>query len=168
MRNNVNRRAVLQSGDATTHGLRDSSPIHILLVEDNQGDARLTLEVLKDFKVANTVSLAKDGVEALAYLHRQGDFADAPHPDLILLDLNLPRKDGHEVLAEIKEDPDLRRIPMVVLTTSQAEQDILNVYNLHANCYITKPGGLDQFMAVVKSIEDFWLTKVQLPKELKE
>jgi CheY-like chemotaxis protein len=137
--------------------------IEILLVEDNPGDVRLTIEALKDAKVLNRLSVAQDGIEAMAFLRREGKFADAPWPDLILLDLNLPRKDGREVLEEIKQDPDLRRIPVVVLTTSQAEQDILKTYNLHSNCYITKPVDLDQFITVVRSIEDFWLTIVKLP-----
>ena len=140
-------------------------PIDILLVEDNAGDARLTVEALKEFKVSNQVSVVRDGVEALAFLRGLGAFAGAPRPDIILLDLNLPRKDGREVLAEIKDDPDLRRIPVVVLTTSQAEQDIVRAYNLHANCFITKPADLEQFLVVVRSIEDFWLTIVKLPND---
>jgi CheY-like chemotaxis protein len=138
-------------------------PIEILLVEDNPGDVRLTIEALKEGKVRNNLAIAKDGVEALAYLRRQGSHANANRPDLILLDLNLPRKDGREVLAEIKEDPVLRRIPVVVLTTSKAEEDILRTYDLHANCYITKPVDLDQFISVVRSIDDFWLSVVRLP-----
>jgi chemotaxis family two-component system response regulator Rcp1 len=140
-------------------------PVEILLVEDNPGDVRLTIEALKEGKVSNNVNTVGDGAEAMAFLHQSGNYADAPRPDLILLDLNLPKKDGREVLEEIKEDPELKRIPVVVLTTSQAEQDILKVYDLHANCYITKPVDLEQFMKVVKSIEDFWLTVVRLPKE---
>ena len=139
------------------------NPIEILLVEDNPGDVRLTKESLKDAKVSNNVHVAEDGVVAMTFLRREGLHADAPRPDLILLDLNLPEKDGREVLAEIKADPDLRRIPVVVLTTSQAEEDILKAYNLNANCYVTKPVDLDQFMHVVKSIENFWLTIVKLP-----
>jgi len=138
-------------------------PIEILLVEDNPGDVRLTQEAFKEGKVSNKLSVAKDGVEALAFLRREGEYAGVPRPDVILLDLNLPRKDGREVLAEIKEDDDLRRIPVVVLTTSQAEQDILKTYNLHANCYITKPVDLERFITVVKSIETFWLSVVKLP-----
>ncbi|HLL02559.1 MAG TPA: response regulator [Myxococcaceae bacterium] len=138
-------------------------PIEILLVEDNPGDVRLTIEALKEGKVRNNLSVAKDGVEALSFLRRQGTFSGASRPDLILLDLNLPRKDGREVLAEIKDDPVLRRIPVVVLTTSKAEEDILRTYDLHANCYITKPVDLDQFIAVVRSIDDFWLSVVRLP-----
>ncbi len=138
-------------------------PIEILLVEDNPGDVRLTIEALKEGKVRNNLAVAKDGVEALAFLRRQGSHARASRPDLILLDLNLPRKDGREVLAEIKKDPALRRIPVVVLTTSKAEEDILRTYDLHANCYITKPVDLEQFISVVRSIDDFWLSVVRLP-----
>jgi len=139
--------------------------VEILLVEDNPGDARLTVEALKEAKVRNHLSHVKDGTDALAFLRREAHYAGAPRPDLILLDLNLPRKDGREVLADIKADPRFRRIPVVVLTTSQAEQDILKAYNLNANCYITKPVDLDQFITVVRSIEEFWLTIVKLPKE---
>jgi CheY-like chemotaxis protein len=138
-------------------------PIEILLVEDNPGDVRLTIEALKEGKVRNVLNVARDGVEAVAYLRREGPYANATRPDLILLDLNLPRKDGREVLAEIKEDATLRRIPVVVLTTSKAEEDILRTYDLHANCYITKPVDLEQFIQVVRSIDDFWLTVVRLP-----
>ena len=140
-------------------------PAEVLLVEDNPGDARLTLEALKDGKVLNRVSVVPDGVEAMAFLRRQSPYADVPRPNLILLDLNLPKKDGREVLAEIKADPDLKRIPVVILTTSQAEEDIARTYDLHANCYVTKPVGLDKFLEVVRSIEDFWLAFVQLPQE---
>jgi CheY-like chemotaxis protein len=140
-------------------------PIEILLVEDSPADVDLTREALEDAKVHNNLHVASDGVEALAFLRREGRYLDAPHPDLILLDLNLPRKDGREVLAEIKADPRLRRIPVVVLTTSEAEQDILQSYDLHANCYVTKPVDLDAFMHVVRSIEDFWLAIVRLPSE---
>ena len=135
----------------------------ILLVEDNPGDVGLTRETLKDSKLLNHMSVVNDGVEAMAFLRRQGKYANANRPDLILLDLNLPKKDGREVLAEIKTDEQLRRIPVVVLTTSNAEQDILRTYDLHANCYITKPVNLDQFSAVVKAIEEFWFTIVKLP-----
>lgn len=138
-------------------------PIEILMVEDNPGDIRLTVEALKEGKVRNRMQTVSDGEEALAFLRRQGPYAEAPRPDLILLDLNLPKKTGQEVLAEIKEDPDLRRIPVVILTVSEAEADIIKTYNLHANCYITKPVDLDRFIEVVKSIEDFWLTVVMLP-----
>jgi len=145
--------------------MSDGRPIEILLVEDNAGDVRLTREALKEGKVRNNLSVARDGVEALAFLRRQGEFATAPRPDLILLDLNLPRKDGRDVLGEIKKEEALRRIPVVVLTTSKAEEDIVKTYELHANCYITKPVDLEQFIAVVKSIDDFWLTVVRLPPE---
>ena len=138
-------------------------PIEILLVEDNPGDVRLTLEALKEGKVRNRMSVARDGAEAMAFLRREGQYADAPRPDLLLLDLNLPRKDGREVLAEIKADPYLAQIPVVVLTTSRAEQDILKSYELHANCYVTKPVDLDQFIKVVQTIEEFWLSIVTLP-----
>jgi two-component system, chemotaxis family, response regulator Rcp1 len=137
--------------------------IEILLVEDNPGDVRLTQEALKDGKILNNLNVVSDGVEAMAFLHREGKYADAPRPELILLDLNLPKKDGREVLAEIKSQPNLKRIPVVILTSSAAEQDIFKSYNLHANCYITKPVDLDQFIHVVKSIEQFWLTVVKLP-----
>jgi len=140
-------------------------PIEILLVEDNPGDVRLTQEALRDGKVRNSMHVAADGVEALAFLRRQGRYANASRPDVILLDLNLPKKDGREVLAEIKTDPDLRRIPVVVLTTSEAEEDILRAYNLYANAYVAKPVDLDKFIAVVKSIEDFWLEIVKLPPD---
>jgi CheY-like chemotaxis protein len=138
-------------------------PIEILMVEDNPGDVRLTVEALKEAKVRNNLHTVEDGVEALAFLRREGRYTEVPRPDLVLLDLNLPKMNGREVLAEIKEDPDLRRIPVVILTISQAEQDIVKSYNLHANCYITKPVDLDQFLEVVKSIENFWLTIVKLP-----
>ena len=140
-------------------------PIEILLVEDNPGDVRLTIEALRESKVRNHLSVARDGVEALAFLRSEGAHAEAIRPDLILLDLNLPRKDGREVLAEVKADPDLKTIPVVILTTSRAEQDVLRSYELQANCYISKPVDLDQFITVVKSIEDFWLTIVTLPRQ---
>ncbi len=143
----------------------EGAPVDILLVEDNPGDVRLTQEALQDARITNHMSVAEDGVQALAFLRRQDRYAEAPRPDLILLDLNLPRKDGREVLAEVKADPQLWRIPVVVLTTSQAERDVLRAYDLHANCYITKPVDLDQFLTVVKSIEDFWLTVVKLPTD---
>ncbi len=142
---------------------RPGRPIEILLVEDNPGDVRLTVEGLNEGKVRNNLHVARDGVEALAFLRREGRYADAVRPDLILLDLNLPRKDGREVLADIKSDDALKTIPVVVLTTSRAEQDVLHSYKLQANCYITKPVDLEQFITVVKSIEDFWLTIVTLP-----
>jgi CheY-like chemotaxis protein len=138
-------------------------PIEILLVEDNPGDVRLTIEALKDGKVSNRLHVVKDGVEALVFLRQEGPYAAAPRPDVILLDLNLPKKDGRQVLEEIKADEHLRRIPVVVLTTSSSEQDILRTYDLHANCYITKPVDLEQFIDVVRGIEDFWLTVVKLP-----
>lgn len=138
-------------------------PIEILLVEDNPGDVRLTLEALKEGKVLNNLSVVGDGVDALAFLRREGQHADAPCPDLILLDLNLPKKNGLEVLTEIKGDQRIRRIPVVILTVSKDEEDILKSYNLYANCYITKPVDLDQFMNIVKTIEEFWLTIVKLP-----
>lgn len=141
-------------------------PIEILLVEDNAADVRLTEEALREGKVRNNLHVARDGMEALEFLKRQGKHAKATRPDLILLDLNLPRRDGREVLAEIKNDPELKMIPVVVLTTSSAEADILKSYKLHANCYITKPVDLEQFVSVVKSIDDFWLTVVRLPSEL--
>jgi CheY-like chemotaxis protein len=137
--------------------------IQVLLVEDNPGDVRLTKEALKEGKLLNQLTVVGDGVEALSLLRKEGIYADAPQPELILLDLNLPKKDGREVLAEIKADPNLRRIPVVVLTTSSSEEDILKIYDLHANCYITKPVDLEQFMGVVKSIEDFWVSVVKLP-----
>jgi two-component system, chemotaxis family, response regulator Rcp1 len=139
--------------------------IEILLVEDNPGDVRLTREALKDGKIVNNLHVAENGVEALAFLRQEGKYHDAVRPELILLDLNLPKKDGREVLAEIKADKDLKRIPVVILTSSEAEQDIVKSYNLHANCYVTKPVDLDQFITVVKSIEHFWLKVVKLPPE---
>ena len=141
------------------------SPVEILLVEDNPGDVRLTQEALKESKVLNNLYVAYDGVEAMEFLHREGKYTDAPHPDLILLDLNLPKKDGRELLEEIKSHDDLKRIPVVVLTTSRAEEDILRMYDQHANCYITKPIDFEQFIEVVRSIENFWLTIVKLPSE---
>ena len=142
-----------------------SDVVDILLVEDNPGDVRLTREALKEAKVRNELHVATDGVEALAFLRREGAYKKAVRPNLVLLDLNLPRKNGREVLAEMKEDPELRRIPVVILTTSQAEQDIIKAYDLHVNCYINKPVDLDQFLQVVRSIEDFWLTLVKLPPQ---
>ncbi|MEN6351162.1 MAG: response regulator [Syntrophomonas sp.] len=138
-------------------------PIEILLVEDNPGDVRLAREALKDSKLLNNLYDVGDGVEALMYLRNQGKYANMPRPDLILLDLNLPKKDGREVLAEIKNDDDLKRIPVAVLTMSKDEQDILASYNLHANCYITKPVDLDQFVTVVQTVKNFWFTIVTLP-----
>jgi two-component system, chemotaxis family, response regulator Rcp1 len=139
--------------------------VEILLVEDNLGDARLTREALKEGKVYNNLHWTKDGVEALEFLHKQGKYKDASRPDIILLDLNLPKKDGREVLEEIKADDRLKCIPVVILTTSRAEEDVLRTYQLHANCYVTKPVDLEQFIKVVKSIDNFWLTVVTLPDE---
>jgi CheY-like chemotaxis protein len=133
------------------------------MVEDNPDDIELTVEALKDARVGNFLSVVKDGEEAIAYLRCQGKYKQAVRPDLILLDLNMPKKNGRDVLREIKNDPQLKRIPVVILTTSQAEEDILHTYDLHANCYITKPVDFNQFLKVVRSIEDFWLTVVKLP-----
>ncbi len=138
-------------------------PVELLLVEDSPGDVRLTMEALKEGRVINNLTVVHDGEEAIALLRRQGKYANAARPDLILLDLNLPRKSGLELLAEIKADPSLQQIPVVVLTTSRAEQDILRTYELHANCYIVKPVDLDQFIDVVQSIKNFWLAVVVLP-----
>jgi two-component system, chemotaxis family, response regulator Rcp1 len=143
----------------------NSRTIEILLVEDNPGDARLTVEAFKEGKVFNNLTVVGDGVEALAYLRRQGQYTNSAQPDLILLDLNLPKKDGREVLAEIKADEHLMKIPVIILTTSAAEEDIARAYTRHANCYITKPVDLDQFLRVVQSIESFWLTLVKLPSQ---
>ena len=143
----------------------DAEPIEILLVEDSPGDVRLTREAFKDAKVHINLNVASDGAEAMDFLNREGEHANAPRPDLILLDLNLPKKDGREVLEEIKVSPTLKSIPVVVLTTSASDADILRSYKLHANCYITKPVGLDGFLEVVKSIDNFWLTVVKLPSE---
>lgn len=138
-------------------------PIEILLVEDSPSDTDLTVEALKEGKVYNNLHVVEDGVQAMEFLRRQGAYADAPRPDLIMLDLNLPRKDGREVLAEIKGDPSLRPIPIVVLTTSRAEQDVLRAYELNANCYVTKPVDFTQFIDVVQTVENFWLSVVTLP-----
>ena len=138
--------------------------IEILLVEDNPGDARLTIEAMREAKMSNRIHVAEDGVEAMEFLRNQGRFKDSPRPDLILLDLNLPKKDGRAVLAEVKTDPALRRIPVVVLTTSRAEEDVLKAYDLHANAYVTKPVDLTQFMKIVAQIEEFWIKVVVLPK----
>jgi CheY-like chemotaxis protein len=137
--------------------------VDILLVEDNPGDVRLTKEALKDAKVINEIYVAKDGVEAMEFLHKQGSFTEAPIPDMILLDLNLPRKDGREVLAEIKKDPKLKHIPVIVLTTSKADEDIIKTYNLHANAYITKPVDLNRFVEIIHTLEEFWFSIVKLP-----
>lgn len=138
-------------------------PIEVLLVEDNAGDIRLTQEAFKEGKVHLNLSVARDGVEAMAYLRKEGKFAATPVPDLVLLDLNLPRKDGREVLRDMKRDPQLLRIPVVVLTTSESDDDVLGTYGLHANCYITKPVDMDQFIRVVKLIEEFWFVVAKLP-----
>ena len=140
-----------------------NGPIEILLVEDNPGDVRLTKEALKEGKVYSNLHWVKDGVEALEFLRKQGKYKGTPRPDIILLDLNLPKKDGREVLQDIKNDNDLKRIPVVILTTSKAEEDVLRSYDLHANCYVTKPVDLDKFIVVVQSIDRFWLTVVTLP-----
>ncbi len=140
-----------------------SDAFDILLVEDNPGDARLAQEALKEGQMASRLKVVVDGVEAMSFLRREGSYSGAPRPHLVLLDLNLPRKDGRQVLAEMKADPELRRIPVVVLTTSQAEQDIMRSYDLHANCYITKPVDLDRFITVVRSIEEYWCSVVTLP-----
>jgi len=143
--------------------LNGGKPIEILLVEDSTEDAELTMQSLTDGRVRNRVHWVEDGEEAMAFLHRKGRYAGVPRPDLILLDLNMPRKNGYEVLAEVKEDPGLKRIPVVVMTTSNDERDILRAYDRHANCYVTKPVDMDKFIEAVKSIEEFWLTLVQLP-----
>ena len=147
------------------HDSNDLQPIEILLVEDNPGDVDLTREALEGAKVHNVLRVAEDGEAAIEYLYRRGRFADVPRPDLILLDLNLPKKGGRQVLEEIKADPELAGIPVVILTTSEADEDILRSYQLHANCYITKPVNFKQFMNVIKAIEDFWLTIVKLPRK---
>ncbi len=144
---------------------RNAEPIEILLVEDNPADVDLTRLALKKAKMLNTLHVTMDGEAAMAFLLREGKYALAPRPDLILLDLNLPKKNGMEVLAEIKNDEDLRRIPVVMVTSSEAETDILKAYDLHANSYVTKPVDLDQFMAVIRALEDFWLVVVKLPKK---
>ena len=143
---------------------KPAEPIHILIVEDNPGDARLAVEALAEGKVSNKISIVQDGVEAISFLRRKNGYSDAPRPDLILLDLNLPKMNGKDVLAIIKEDSKLKRIPVVILTTSDADQDIFATYDLHANCYITKPVDFNQFINVIQSIEDFWLSIVKLPK----
>lgn len=143
--------------------MTEGKPIEILQIEDSPGDVRLTREALKEAKVLNNLNAVADGVEAMAFLRNEGVYEDAARPDLIILDLNIPKKDGREVLAEIKEDPKLRSIPVVVLSISDNEHDILKSYDLHANCYITKPVDLKRFMTIVESVEDFWLTVVKLP-----
>ena len=141
-------------------------PVEFLLAEDNPGDVRLTKEALRESKISNNLNVVPDGVEAMAFLRREGKYFDAPRPDVILLDLNLPKKDGREVLAEVKADPHLRLIPVVIITSSEAEQDVLRTYELHANCYVTKPVDLEQFIKVIQSIETFWLTIVTLPSSV--
>lgn len=143
--------------------MTEGKPIEILLVEDNPGDVRLTIEALKEGKVKNNLHVAMNGVQAMECLRQEGEFSGTPRPDLILLDLNLPIMDGREVLENVKADEDLRRIPVVILTTSKAEEDILKTYDLHANCYVSKPVQLEAFMQVIKSIENFWLSVVRLP-----
>ena len=145
------------------NALQTLYPIEILLVEDNPGDVRLTVEALKDGKMLNRLHVVEDGVAALDFLYMRDPYTKVPRPDLILLDLNLPKKNGREILAEIKSDDALKTIPVVILTTSDAEQDILRAYSLHANCYISKPVGFEQFTDIVRSIESFWLTIVNLP-----
>lgn len=140
-----------------------AKPVEVLLVEDDPGDVLLTQETLLESKIQTNLHVVSDGVEALAFLRQEGEYAAVPRPDLILLDLNMPRKDGREVLADVKEDPDLKTIPVAVLTTSSQDEDILKSYQLHANCYITKPVGLAQFSTVVQSLEDFWFAIVKLP-----
>ncbi len=143
--------------------VKSGEPIEILMVEDSPADVELTIEAFRDAKMLNKIHVVEDGEEAMEFLRRQGRFADAPRPDLVLLDLNLPRKDGREVLEEIKKDPSLKRIPVVVLTTSESERDILRAYDLHVNAYITKPVDLGQFAKIIEAVENFWLTVVKLP-----
>lgn len=142
-----------------------SRQVEFLLAEDNPGDVRLTQEALRESKIRNNLNVVTDGMEAIAFLRRQGKYANAPTPDVVLLDLNLPKMDGREVLAEIKSDPLLKRIPVVIITSSEAEKDILRTYDLHANCYVSKPVDLDQFIKVIQAIENFWLTIVKLPSD---
>ncbi len=160
------RSTVIIVGEGEAIGEDMINPIDILLIEDNPANVRLTREALKEEKLYNNLSVVSDGVEAMNYLYRKEPYSQAPSPDLVLLDLNLPRKDGREVLAEMKNDTDLRSIPVVVLTVSSAEKDIIESYDLHANCYITKPLDLNQFSKVFKSIQDFWLTIVKLPAKM--
>lgn len=143
---------------------KSSESIHILIVEDNPADARLAVEALKESEISNNISIVQDGVEAISFLKNENGFSDTPLPDLILLDLNLPKMNGKEVLKIIKNDPNLKRIPVIILTTSDSDQEISATYDLHANCYINKPVGLDQFITVIQSVENFWLSVVKLPK----
>ncbi len=143
--------------------MQPPTPIEVLLVEDDPGDVLMTREAFEDYKVHNNLAVVTDGAEALAYIRREGQYADVPRPDLVLLDLNLPRRDGREVLAEIKNDPELRQIPVVVLTTSQADEDVLRSYQLHANAYVTKPVDFDRFISVVRRIDEFFVSVVKLP-----
>lgn len=147
------------------NNLESTKPIDILLVEDNPGDIRLTQEAFKDGKIKNQLNVVMDGEEAILYLKKEDKYANVTTPDIILLDLNLPKKDGREVLAEIKDHPELKRIPVIILTTSAAQSDILNTYSNHANCYIMKPVDFNQFITVIRTIEDFWLTIVKLPSK---
>jgi len=147
--------------------MENLTPLEILLIEDDPGDVELTKEAMEDSKLFTHLHVVEDGEEAMAFLKREGQYADAPKPDLILLDLNLPRKDGRQVLKEVKEDSDLKVIPVVILTTSSAEEDILRSYRLGANCYVTKPVGLEQFIKVVEAIDNFWFTVVKLPTRAK-
>ena len=141
----------------------DARPIEILLVEDDEGDVLLTTEALEASKITNNMHVARNGEEALRFLRREGEYADAARPDIVLLDLNLPRVDGREVLSQVKSDEDLRRIPIIVLTTSEAEEDIVRSYDLHANAYVTKPGDFNRFLQVIQSIDEFFVTVVKLP-----
>lgn len=158
------RRIAYKDGNLSLPNSISDRPVHILLVEDNPGDVRLAKAALAEGKVKNDLHVARDGVEALEYLRKQGQYKGAPRPDLVLLDLNLPRKTGREVLQEVKDDPDLRRIPIIVLTSSEAEEDILKSYNLHANGYVTKPVDFDKFVKLMNTIEEFWFTMVKLPE----
>jgi CheY-like chemotaxis protein len=162
IKNEFNQNNKEGEGDFMREGL-GLQPIDILLVEDNPGDVRLTEEALKEVKMANNLFVVGDGVEAIKFLRKEEHYTEMPRPDLVILDLNLPRKDGREVLAEIKDDPKLKTIPVVVLTSSKADEDIIKAYSLHANCYITKPVNLDRFIDVVMSIEGFWVSIVKLP-----
>ncbi|AQL41382.1 two-component system response regulator [Halorientalis sp. IM1011] len=141
------------------------TPIEVLLAEDNPGDVKLTQKAFEQGNVMNNLHVVNDGIEAMQYLRQENEYADSPRPDLILLDLNMPRKDGKEVLKDIKDDPELKRIPVVILTSSEAEEDIVSSYDLHANAYLTKPVDFDGFLEVVNTIEDFWLTVVKVPPE---